>query len=148
MPSAETFTAAELQAMRLDEPRCVVDGLISEGMGVLAGKPKLGKSWMALNISIAIASGDVALGGIPVDTGPVLYLALEDTKRRLQSRLAKLLGTGDVAAPADLTMAVQWARQDKGGLADIADWLLANPVRPPGGDRHVGEVQAVEDPRP
>jgi hypothetical protein len=57
-----TFTAAELLAMELPEVRWIVPGLLPEGVTLLAGKPKLGKSWMALGIAIATAMGGVALG--------------------------------------------------------------------------------------
>ena len=79
----EVFTAADLMRMELPPARWAVEGIIPEGLSVLAGKPKLGKSWLALEQGIAGASGGVALGEIDVTAGPVLYLALEDTRRRL-----------------------------------------------------------------
>src|SRR5262249_58141949 len=82
--NVETFTAAELVAMELPEPRWAVEGILPEGVTVLAGKPKLGKSWLALNVALAVAGGGVALGAVRVEGGLVLYLALEDTRRRLQ----------------------------------------------------------------
>jgi hypothetical protein len=56
-----------------------------------------------------------------VEPGDVLYLALEDTKRRLKDRLLKLL-KGD-EAPARLTITNEWARLDEGGLDWIRAWL-------------------------
>lgn len=53
--------------------------------------------------------------------GDVLYLALEDNARRLQSRLRKLLG--QTAAPKRLTIALQWQRLDQGGTEMIGDWI-------------------------
>jgi len=78
------FTAAELVAEELQPVRWVVRGLLPEGVTLLAGKPKLGKSWLALGLGVAVASGGVALGTKPVDRGDVLYLALEDNPQRLQ----------------------------------------------------------------
>jgi RecA-family ATPase len=56
-----------------------------------AGKPKLGKSWLALSLAEAIAAGGVAFGVKRVEQGKTLYLALEDNHRRLQGRLKKVL---------------------------------------------------------
>ena len=68
-------------------------GIIPEGMGLLAGGPKVGKSWLGYALSLAIARGADALGGIPTGTArPVLYLALEDGDRRMKERRQVLLG--------------------------------------------------------
>ena len=68
----------------------VVPGLIPEGLSLLAAPPKIGKSWMVLGLGLACASGGFAFGQLPVQRRPVLYLALEDGFRRLQSRLTAL----------------------------------------------------------
>jgi hypothetical protein len=111
--------------MDLPEPRFAVPGIIPEGMTALAGKPKLGKSWLALQTALAIAWGGTALGTISVSQSPVLYLALEDTKRRLKNRLQKL--AGDSAIPDTLTVATSWPRQNQGGLEKLSAWLTENP---------------------
>jgi hypothetical protein len=126
VPKVETFTAAQLLAMDLPEPRFAVQGVVPEGLTILAGKPKLGKSWLALNLALAVATGGVALGEIHVEQGDVLYLALEDNKRRLQDRLRKLLDRQDVAPPERLTLAREWPRQNKGGLDAIGEWVDAH----------------------
>ncbi len=70
----------------------VVPGLIPEGMSMLVGGPKIGKSWLSLGIALAVASGGRALGHIPIGKArPVLLLALEDGDRRLQDRARELL---------------------------------------------------------
>ena len=73
-----SWTAAELLAAELPEPRCAVDGLIPEGLAFMCGAPKLGKCWLGLGLAIAVAAGGLALGKIEVEQGEVLYLALED----------------------------------------------------------------------
>jgi hypothetical protein len=122
-PSVEIFTAPDLLRMELPEARCVVSDIIPEGLTLLAGKPKLGKSWWALDVALAVAEGGVALGRIDVQPGDVLYLALEDTRRRLRSRLEKILSATDAKAPSRLTLTTGWPRQDKGGLYALAEWL-------------------------
>jgi hypothetical protein len=75
--------------------RFAVPGLIPEGLCFLIGAPKIGKSWLLLNLLLGVASGGVALGRIRAgDARPVLYLALEDSDRRMQDRCHALLGDG------------------------------------------------------
>ena len=69
----------------------VVPGIIPEGMTLLVAAPKIGKSWMVLGLGVELSNGGNAFGSIPVgNPRPVLYLALEDGKRRLQDRLVRL----------------------------------------------------------
>ena len=68
-----------------------VDGIIPEGLTVLAGAPKVGKSWFVLGTALAVASGGAALGKIRCQQRHVFYLALEDGDRRMQDRCRTLL---------------------------------------------------------
>src|SRR5262249_13086389 len=72
----------------------VVEVLLPIGLALLIGKPKLGKSWIALALAVACACGELALGKYKTKQCDVLYLALEDNKRRLESRLRRLLPQG------------------------------------------------------
>lgn len=95
------FRGDELQAMTFPPQRFAVPDLVPEGLTVLAGAPKLGKSWMALEAALAVASGGRFLGTLEVERGPALYLALEDGARRLRDRITLLLGDRD-PFPRDL----------------------------------------------
>ncbi|OYO07884.1 hypothetical protein CGZ94_20665 [Enemella evansiae] len=76
-----------------------VPGLVPEGMSLLVGPPKVGKSWMTLDLALAVASGGRALGRVPVGTPrPVLLLALEDGDRRMQTRCRELLNGAPIPA--------------------------------------------------
>ncbi|MGC9543612.1 AAA family ATPase [Streptomyces sp. UG1] len=69
-----------------------VDGLLPEGLSLLIGPPKAGKSWLILDLLLAVAAGGTAVGKIPVrQPQHVLYLALEDGDRRMQDRCRALL---------------------------------------------------------
>lgn len=118
----EGITASDLVAMTFDPPKFLVADLLSEGLTVLGGKPKHGKSWASLLLAWAIAAG-AELDGRKTLKGDVLYLALEDTRRRLQGRLVKLRDALGWAVPAGLTLQTAWPRADEGGLFAIADWL-------------------------
>lgn len=117
------MTAEALMALDLPEPECIVHKLIPEGLSILVSRPKLGKSWLALALAIAISLGRFALGSLVVKQGDVLYLAMEDNARRLQSRMRKLLRGS--AAPGRLTLATQWPRLDEGGYEKIREWAKA-----------------------
>ena len=79
------WTADELMATEFPAPKWAVPGIISEGVNLLAGPPKVGKSWLSLGLALSVAAGGQAMDSVPVESGPVLYLALEDTPRRLQT---------------------------------------------------------------
>ncbi|WTW96853.1 AAA family ATPase [Streptomycetaceae bacterium NBC_01309] len=119
------WTADELMAMEFPDPRWAVPGILSEGVNLLCGPPKVGKSWMSLGLGLSVAAGTHAFDSIPVDGGPVLYLALEDTARRLQTRMGKLLRGNP--APAGLTLATTCPPLPQGGTDAIASWLERNP---------------------
>src|SRR5215211_729284 len=120
-----TFTAAELMALELPPVRWVVPDILPEGVTFLAGKVKMGKSWMSLALCVAVASGGVALATKRVEQGEVLYLALEDHQRRLQERMRKLLPGG--TAPEGLHIAVEWPRADEGGVEHLGGFLSEHP---------------------
>lgn len=126
-PPIETFTAADLLALQLPPLRYAVDGLIPEGATLLAGRPKVGKSWLIMQIAVAVASGKPALGRIPGQPGEVLYLALEDSQRRLQGRLGYLLAQMQGQCPQGLSFAIQWPQLGQGGLDQLAHWLDKHP---------------------
>jgi hypothetical protein len=119
------WTADQLMAAQFPEPKWAVPGILAEGVSVLAGPPKVGKSWLSLGLGLSVAAGGNAFDSVPVQGGPVLYLALEDTPRRLQTRMGKLLG--GQPAPAGLTLVTEGPSFPQGGTEAIAQWLERNP---------------------
>jgi len=77
----------ELLEREFQEPSFIIRPILPEGFTLLVGLPKIGKSWIALNIAIAVATGGKALGTLEAKKIGVLYLALEDTEKRLQKRM-------------------------------------------------------------
>ena len=124
-PLAGGFTLPELMAMELSEPKWAIPGLIPEGLSILAGKPKRGKSWFCLGLGIAVASGGYALGKIKVEPGRVLYLALEDRPKRLKARGESIL-RGE-PAPDKLHLFNRWPRLADGGLDLLVKWIKRYP---------------------
>jgi RecA-family ATPase len=69
----------------------IIPGVIPGGYGILASAPKVGKSFLALQTTLAVAAG-IPVFGVEVDQRPTLYLALEDSERRLQNRILSIKG--------------------------------------------------------
>jgi hypothetical protein len=120
-------TAAELRLKTFPPLKFIVPGLIVEGLVILAGKPKVRKSWMALDIALAVAAGRFCLGDRKCQQGDVLYLALEDGDRRLQRRITKLLPTFGGEWPETFNYATQWPRADQEGVEKIEGWCHNHP---------------------
>ena len=120
--------AKKLQIMKFKAAQYVVPNLIPEGLTILAGRPKVGKSWLALDIALAVAGGRLVLGDLKPESGDVLYCALEDSARRLQNRL-KRIAPGLNEWPERLTLTTEWRRLDDGGAQDIREWAseVQNP---------------------
>jgi hypothetical protein len=118
--------AASLCDKHFDPVRWVVPGLFPEGVSILASRPKIGKSWLALQVTSTVALGRTSLtgggGDQPVPGGDVLYLALEDGERRLQRRMTKHFGAQRECWPERLGFAFGWRRLDQGGLDDLREW--------------------------
>src|SRR5205807_1390003 len=67
------YTASDLLRKVLPAVKWAITNILPEGMTLLGGKPKMGKSWLALGLAVAIATGGVALGTERVEAGDVLY---------------------------------------------------------------------------
>ena len=100
-----------------------VDGFLPAGLSILAGGPKVGKSILALHLSVGVAIGGCVLGKIFVQQGDVLYLALEDTQRRLQERINGSDILDDTVDLSRLDLITNIPRQHEGGLQYVQYWL-------------------------
>ena len=70
--------------------RWVIPIYLAEGLTILAGKPKIGKSWLALMLALAVARTTEALDQFVENGGAVLYGAFEDNERRMKARVDKV----------------------------------------------------------
>jgi len=123
VPTGATF--AELAAKKLPAQRWAIEGLLPAGLSVLAGKPKIGKSWLTLGLSLAVASGGKVLGRYDAKRGGALHLALEDTERRFQDRLKRTLD--GAPAPDGAHFFNEWRRVEDHGLTALRRWLDKHP---------------------
>lgn len=86
-----TVTLDELMEQVFQGKAAVVENLLYTGAYILAGAPKIGKSFLVAQIAYHISSGR-PLWGYQVRQGTVLYLALEDDEGRLQRRMYRMFG--------------------------------------------------------
>jgi DNA-binding CsgD family transcriptional regulator len=105
--------------------RWAIPEILPEGLTLLAGKPGLGKSWLALSLALSVAAGGMALGTQPVTQGDVLYLALEENARCLQARARQLLASM-TGVPSGMECALDWPRLGEGGLTSLEAYLQAH----------------------
>jgi AAA domain len=120
------ISAAELQNKQFKPVRIILPELIPEGVTLVAGKPKVGKSWLALDVGLAVADETrFVLGDKRPVHGDALYLALEDNERRLKKRIDKVVQSAK--APERLQFHTEWKRMDQGGLEDIEAWIKSVP---------------------
>lgn len=116
-----TMDAGTLLVTKLPPTRFIAGELIPQGLHILAGAPKIGKSWLALQICLQVAAGE-QLWSFPVTTGTVLYLCLEDSFSRIQNRLFDITDE----APENLHFATISEIIGEGLEIQIEDFLNAH----------------------
>ena len=107
----------------------LVDGLISTpGLTILAGRPKIGKSYLLLNIAVAIAYGHPILNYYPlISDFNVCYLDLESGERRTKTRLNQVLQGADGPRKNKIHMIHRMAPFNEGGKEILEQLLLDDP---------------------
>ena len=118
----QTIDGESLMSLPLTPLNFVVDSLLSQGLHILAGSPKVGKSWLALWLSVMVAKGE-PVWGMPVKQGTTLYLCLEDSTLRIQNRLFEI--TED--APANVHFSTGSDILGKGFEEQLCTFLSEHP---------------------
>ena len=80
------ISGAKLMDLEFMPQEFVVRGLLPKGLSILGGAPKIGKSWLMLELALRVANGE-PMWGMETKQGTVLYYCLEDTLKRIQQRL-------------------------------------------------------------
>lgn len=123
--ASQIVWARDLEAMVFQPVEWLIDGILPNGLAIIAGKSKIGKSWLVLHIALCVAAGTPIFGRITTKQGGVLYLALEDNRRRLQDRIRKLLGGEETPEP--LGLFTEWVTVDDGCFERIDAFCSVNP---------------------
>ena len=121
--SLDTKTMRELNDTAFIPHKPVIDGLLNNGVNLLVGPPKIGKSFMVADLSVRVSKGEPFLNR-KTHHGEVLYLALEDDFQRLQQRFYRMFYVNDTE---NLHLAI--VSQDiKSGLAiQINEFMINHP---------------------
>lgn len=121
------ISAPELARLSSEVAPALVHGLLGPGLAVLAGSPKAGKSWLSLQIALAVATGTSLFGRVVRERRIVVYIALEDGELRLKFRLKRLYvplsETNAVLPPETLFFCCRWPRLDQVGIAQLTALL-------------------------
>ena len=118
----ETMDAETLMTTPMEPLKFIVSGLIPQGLHILAGSPKIGKSWLALWICLQAAKGE-PVWSFETRRCEVLYLCLEDSFARIQSRLFEITDE----APPSLHFAILSDAIGNGLELQIEDFLKEHP---------------------
>ena len=118
----KSISAKRLQEMKLPEPDYIIDGIIAEGYTILSAPRKIGKSWLAVQMCYAVATGGTVLGR-KVIKGQAIYITLEETMKMSASRQRKTWG--DVKAPDDMYYVYDCKKIDEGFIEEL-DKLIAH----------------------
>ena len=120
----DSVTAFDLQKTVIAPPNWIVNDILPEGLGIVCAPSKTGKSWMMLQLCIAVCSGKEFLK-FPTRKSDCLYYALEDSKFRLKDRLNKLLK--NAVAPKNLHLTIRAESLDGGLLERIENEIDEYP---------------------
>ena len=123
MKKLDTIDADTLLGIPYEPLLFIVENLLPQGLHLLAGAPKTGKSWLALWLCLQVAQGE-PLWNFATKSCEVLYLCLEDSFQRIQSRLLDL--TED--APSTLHFAVMSQQLHDGLLEQMEQFLREHPA--------------------
>ena len=116
-----TVDGATLMSQPLHLPNFVVDTLLAQGLHILAGSPKVGKSWLALWLAVTVAKGE-PVWNMTTKQGTTLYLCLEDSVLRIQNRLFEI--TED--APSSVHFCTECALIGQGLEEQVETFLTAH----------------------
>ena len=123
MKKLDTIDADTLLGIPYEPLSFVVEDLLPQGLHLLAGAPKIGKSWLALWLCLRVAQGE-PLWNFATKPCEVLYLCLEDSFQRIQNRLLDL--TED--APSTLHFAVMSQQLHDGLVEQMEQFLREHPA--------------------
>jgi RecA-family ATPase len=119
----ERTNTNDLMATDFPPLKAVVPGYVYAGFTVLAGRQKLGKTWLGIDWAVAVATGGVAIGSIDCTQGDVLYIDLENGPRRIQARIKALFPPNQTLPDMSRLEWVTEAPQlDKGFLDRLERW--------------------------
>ena len=121
--SLEAVTLSELYDTAYTPAITLIENFLSSGVYILAGPPKIGKSFLMVQLAYHVATGQEFLGH-KVTPASVLYLSLEDDLTRLQKRFSRMFG---VNINANLYLSTKSNSLNQGLEKQLTDFLQSKP---------------------
>ncbi len=119
-----SIAASDLQTAKIDPPEWLIPDVLPQGLAILCASSKVGKSWMAMQMCLAISRGKEFLDYASNQAG-CLYLALEDGIFRLKDRLNKVLDGGK--APSNFYLSIKANGLDGGLIKQLDEEFEEHP---------------------
>ena len=119
-----TITVQKLLEITFSEVIELIEGILAPGLYILAGAPKAGKSLLALDMALCVSEGR-PIWGRKTTQSAVLYLALEDAKQRVQSRLLRMCANEGMNI-GELYIATESEMLGRGLEEQLTDFLSQN----------------------
>jgi hypothetical protein len=124
-PRVTSYSLKSLMKADFPSLKWAIPGYIPEGLSILAGRQKLGKSRLALDFACAVASGGYAMGSVKCQQGAVLFLDLENGPRRAQQRLKDAMPNWETIPDGQFQIEFEAKALDRGLMADLDAWQLS-----------------------
>ena len=122
IPELKVIPAEELLDTTYTPSGTLIDGLMGQGIYILAGAPKVGKSWLVLWLANQVSKGE-PVWGLKAEKCGVLYISLEDTFQRMQQRLNDVSGGN----PGSIWLATEALYIGEGFEEQLTNFLAAHP---------------------
>lgn len=116
-----SWNAKQMIDTELGDVQWLIKDILPQGFFFLAGRPKMRKSFMMLQMASAIVTNGTFLGYQVMQPGRVLYISLEDNVRRLKKRMVNQGMTADTKGLELLEIEETWPKLNKGGLERILE---------------------------
>jgi hypothetical protein len=125
----ERTSTTTIMSTRYPPLRAIVPGYVYEGFTVLAGRQKLGKTWLAIDWAVAVATGGIAMSSLSCDQGDVLYIDMENGHRRIKGRINTMFpNERDIPDLSRLEWVKETLQLDQGFICELERWRLSVSV--------------------
>lgn len=132
VPKIAFETASSLLSKPEPKLEWLIENLwVDQSRGLIAGNPGVGKTWLALDMLISVASGQLCLGRYPVRQGAVLLMEEEASELNLSRRLHSMARARGLSAEslANLHLAVRSFAKLPLDVAEIGRYIIAHEIK-------------------